>query len=354
MKRWLVRAILLGAAAALAGFLVAASGLVPVKASAGHWAITEWFLRFSLKRSVATHSLTVDVPRNLADPALIRKGAAHYDVACRSCHGEPGGELPRLATHMLPQPPELAARIRESDPKRLFYVVKHGIKFTAMPAWPSTQRDDEVWAIVAFLVQYPQLDTATYRRLAGRNADTGIVAPLALAQACAQCHGADGLGHGNALLPRLAGQREAYLLKTLEAFARGARHSGMMEPVAAALTPEARAALAREFAAMRPAAVSPAGQARGETIAREGIPAQRVPACVECHGPGAKRGKPEYPSLAGQPADYLELQLTLFREQRRGGSDHAHLMQPIAARLTPEQAREVAEYFAGLRADSSR
>jgi cytochrome c553 len=288
------------------------------------------------------------VPANLAEAALIRKGAWHYDVACRSCHGEPGGELPRLAIHLLPQPPALSARIRESDPKKLFYVVKHGIKFTAMPAWPSARRDDEVWAVVAFLLQYPQLDAAAYRRLAGRQTPPAAGAPLTLAASCAQCHGDDGLSHDNALLPRLAGQREAYLLKTLEAFARGARHSGTMEPIAAALTPEARTELARDYAAMKPGAVLPARASRGEAIAREGIAAQRVPACVECHGPGAKRGKPEYPTLAGQPADYLELQLTLFREQRRGGSDHAHLMQPIASRLTPAQARDVAEYFASL------
>ena len=70
--------------------------------------------------------------------------------------------------------------------------------------------------------------------------------------------------------------------------------------------------------------------------------------CIECHGPGARRGKPEYPSLAGQPASYLELQLKLFKEERRGGTMYAHLMKPVASRLTPEQARDVAAYFEAL------
>jgi cytochrome c553 len=87
---------------------------------------------------------------------------------------------------------------------------------------------------------------------------------------------------------------------------------------------------------------------RGERIVFEGIREQRVPACVECHGPTARRGKPQYPLLASQPAAYLELQLELFRNDSRGGSDHAHLMEPIASRLTSMQARDVALYFASL------
>jgi cytochrome c553 len=70
---------------------------------------------------------------------------------------------------------------------------------------------------------------------------------------------------------------------------------------------------------------------------------------VECHGPGAKRGKPGYPSLAGQSAKYLERQLRLFKAEQRGGSEYAHLMRPVASRLTDQQMRDVANYFESLR-----
>jgi cytochrome c553 len=371
MKRWLWRLALIGGSLAIGGFIVAASGVIPIKASSGHWPITEWFLRFSMKRSLATHSLTLKVPGNLADRSLVTKGAGYYEVGCRSCHGEPGMPQPRIAAHMLPTPPDLAPRIRDSDPKKLFYVVKHGMKFTGMPAWPSPQRDDEVWAVVAFLLEYPQLDATAYRRLVGRDEISALHAdsapalrvPPAVTQSCATCHGRDGHGRDVDTMPLLAGQRAPYLRKALEAYASGQRHSGMMEPVAGALTREAIEEVTGYYAGLRSErAASPSVQDRGASseaarrgalIATEGIRAQRVPACVECHGPGAKRGKPEYPRLAGQRAGYLELQLTLFREGRRGGSDHAHLMQPIATRLKPEQARDVAAYFASLAADAT-
>lgn len=350
MKRWLMRIAWLGAGAAVLGFLVAASGLVSIRASSGHWPVTEWFLRFSMKRSVAIHSLGTKPPGDLADPQRVQLGAAHYELACRSCHGAPDAPRPRVALHLLPPPPELAPRVRESNPRRLYEVVQHGMKFTGMPAWPAPERDDEAWSVVAFLLEYPKLSGMDYARLAGA-AET---APPAIPRSCVGCHGADGLGRGNPRVPRLAGQRAGYLEAALQAYASGGRHGGMMEPAAAELSREAISAIVRHYAA-QPVPVripappaDPAALGRGERIARDGIPGERVPACLDCHGPAGPRTKPEYPLLAGQPAPYLEAQLTLFRENRRGGGQHAHVMQPIAARLTPAQARDVAAYFASL------
>lgn len=363
MKRRLLRIALYGVALAFAGFLVAASGIIPLKASAGHWPITEWILRFGMKRSIATHSLTVKTP-DLSDPALVVQGAGHYEIGCRSCHGEPKRVMPRVAARMLPPPPPLAERIVQSTPEKLFYVVKHGLKFTGMPAWPTPHRDDEVWAVVAFLLQFPQLDAAAYRRLVEgeprgatpmQDMHASEQRPAAIMQSCARCHGADGLGR-DGVFPRLAGQRREYLENALAAYATGKRHSGTMEPVSAALTSEMAREVARYYANLpgpRTSDTAPdaARIERGRVIAQEGIASQRVPACVECHGPRAKRGKAAYPSLAGQSANYLELQLTLFGEQRRGGAAYAHLMKPVATKLTPEQRKDVAAYFASLPAE---
>jgi cytochrome c553 len=87
---------------------------------------------------------------------------------------------------------------------------------------------------------------------------------------------------------------------------------------------------------------------RGKAIATQGIPRRRVPSCVDCHGPDARRRNPIYPILAGQYADYLVLQLDLFKQRRRGGSDYAHLMHPITTWLTSEQMHDVALYYASL------
>ena len=57
---------------------------------------------------------------------------------------------------------------------------------------------------------------------------------------------------------------------------------------------------------------------------------------------------PVYPDLAGQYADYLELQLELFGRGARGGTAYGHVMETVASRLTREQRRAAALYYASL------
>jgi cytochrome c553 len=362
MKSWLVLGAALGAAAALGAFLaflVAASGIIPIKASSGHFAITEWFLQFGKQRSVAMHTLGTELS-GLDDAALVIKGAGSYESNCRPCHGSPGLPRPRIARAMLPPPPRLADRVGDWEPEELFYIVKHGIKFTGMPAWPSQQRDDEVRAVVAFLLKYPDLDAAGYRRLVygetPQRASNAVLAepagerPLRTGTAtCARCHGEDGQGRGEGAFPRLAGQHADYLFNALVAYANDHRQSGIMQPIAAGLSEHEMRELASHYAGLTPSspvvANGPSDSIeRGRKIASEGV--ESVPSCTECHGPAAHERNTAYPVLAGQHPDYLVLQLELLQERRRGGSAYVHIMHKVVARLDSQQMRDTAAYYA--------
>lgn len=364
--------MLVGALAAvvgLLGVLVLVSGIVPIGASSGHWTLTSSLLEFASSRSVATWSVGVKPPP-LEHPADVLKGAGHYHTGCRPCHGSPDLPQPRIALALTPPAPFLPPELGKWKPQELFTIVKHGIKFTGMPAWPSYARDDEVWSMVAFLLVLPELDAAEYATLVHGESEAPGVTPMrdlagtsgmpaSVRESCGRCHGTSGLGRGTGAFPKLAGQREAYLRASLEAYANGARHSGVMEPVAAGLGNEQIEALARYYAALPPPDALQAGGRdaieRGRKIAHEGVPEKLVPSCADCHGPtpGGYRTNAHYPRLAGQYPEYLELQLDLFQQKKRGGTAYGHLMHQAARKLTKEQMRDVALYYATLPPDAS-
>lgn len=347
------------AAAGVLALLLVAAGRISVAASAGHSAIADWFLHTAMREAVQAQAADITAPP-LDDPRLLQRAAPHFDLNCAPCHGAPG--VPRSLTlaGATPSPPSLMHRLGEWRARELFWIVKHGIKYTGMPAWPAQQREDEVWAMVAFLERLPQLSAAQYRRLADgalAGDDAGSAAPPAggassAIGSCARCHGRDGNGTDDGAFPRIAGQPEEYLFAALAAYASGERHSGIMQVQARALDRQQMRALARHYAAQAPRAGRPrpgpdAGQrlARGRRIAEQGLPERGVPACDSCHGAAPPRN-PAFPLLHGQHADYLVQQLQLFRWQRRGGSPYAGLMFFVAGRLDERAIQDVALWYA--------
>jgi cytochrome c553 len=327
---------------------VAWIGFFNVGASSGHWKITEWFLHFAMRSAVRTYALTVDVPEQLPRGA-VQPAAGHYARGCAMCHGAPGEPRTTAVRRMLPQPPDLAQTVGQWTDAQLFRIVKHGIRFTGMPAWPAQERDDEIWAMVAFLRELPSMDADKYRELA-YGASMPPFRPVGLDETlkdCARCHGDGGEGAGS-FVPVIAGQSEAYLLESLRAYAQGKRPSGIMGLVVTGTDADEFAALARHFASLpwaRPPAEGDDAELirQGEVIARQGIPSRNVPVCLGCHD-GPDRN-PIYPSIAGQPADYLKGQLNLFRSRKRGGTSFAHLMQSAAAELGDADIEALAAYF---------
>ena len=154
--------IVLGAAGLA---LFAWSGLYSVAASRGHWPFVHWFLEFGMRKSVETHASGIETPP-LSDRALLERGVGHFQGGCAPCHGAPGFPPSPVAQQTLPSPPDLSKAAPQWKPHQLFWIVKHGLKYTGMPAWPAPARDDEVWALVAFLVRLPGIGPDEYRRLA--------------------------------------------------------------------------------------------------------------------------------------------------------------------------------------------
>ena len=350
------------ALAVIGGALFAWSGLYDVAASAGHLAITRDFLQYVMKQSVAFHAPQLKAPP-LEDPKLILRGAAHYHTGCAPCHGARGTQASPIELRATPPPPPLYDVERTFSPDELHWIVKHGIKMTAMPAWPSQQRDDEVWAIVAFLEKLASLDQNAYEELA-----TGSEPKIARAEqkpglsalaepppevglVCARCHGIDGRGREHAF-PNIAGLNGAYIRDQLDAFSDGTRPSGFMQPVAANLTDEEKQKLSAYFARLprgevEESVVAAADLKLGKSIAQFGI-SGKVPGCLSCHSANPADLSPDIPQLIGQSYEYLVQQLLLFRSGARAQTRNDETMARFSKELTETEIKAVSAYFASL------
>ena len=173
---------------------------------------------------------------------------------------------------------------------------------------------------------------------------------------CAACHGADG-NSANPAYPSLAGQLAEYSTLQLLHFKSGIRNNAVMAAMVAPLTPEDMRALGAYFAMQTPkgqAAKDPALAVAGQKLFRGGVAANGTPACAACHAPSGVGIPVRYPRLSGQYADYLVAQLQAFKAGERGmdkdGKDvNGKIMSQIAARMSEQDMRAVAEYAAGLR-----
>ena len=104
-------------------------------------------------------------------------------------------------------------------------------------------------------------------------------------------------------------------------------------------------ALAFAFAFTSPAGAQTAAGAGAKPAAVENTMAQRMQACVVCHGKEGRATRDGYfPRIAGKPAGYLFAQLQNFREGRRHNPAMSHLMQ----HMSDDYLRDIASYFADL------
>jgi hypothetical protein len=125
---------LTGAVLAVASAGVLYSGIINVAADEPHSQVVEALLEITRERSIAVRARDIEVP-SLADDALIRSGAGNYHAMCIGCHLAPEMGSTELSQSLYPAPPNLAERGTGGDPAATFWVIKHGIKASGMPAW---------------------------------------------------------------------------------------------------------------------------------------------------------------------------------------------------------------------------
>jgi mono/diheme cytochrome c family protein len=160
----IVTLVLLAAAAAL--FVV--SGFYNIGADDHHTSMTLAMIEELRDRSIAARARSIDV-QLISDPERIAAGAQHYAALCAGCHLAPGTTKSTVRAGLYPHPPNLA-QAEVQDPRRAFWVIKHGIKMSAMPAWGKFLDDAAIWEVVSFVEKMPGMTPETYQETSKQHA----------------------------------------------------------------------------------------------------------------------------------------------------------------------------------------
>jgi cytochrome c553 len=186
---------------------------------------------------------------------------------------------------------------------------------------------------------------------------TGTAAPFEdsiaqRTQACTACHGAQGRAAPDGYYPRLAGKPAGYLYNQLINFRDGRRHYNLMTQLVDPLSDAYLLEIAQYFAGLEapypppaPVTAQPEAIARGRRLVLQGDAAQKLPACVSCHGQAMTGVAPNIPGLLGLPRDYLSSQLGAWKS----GLRRAHApdcMATVVQRLADADIHAVASWLA--------
>jgi cytochrome c553 len=168
---------------------------------------------------------------------------------------------------------------------------------------------------------------------------------------CVTCHGMHGEGASTGA-PRLAGQNAEYMSHALSMFKAKTRASPIMQPISMTLSDAQMSELANYFSKQTAplvdahSAASPQLLPAGKQLAQVGV--ANVAACFSCHGMQGKGNGARFPSIAGQPAQFVVDRLHEFQARARAKAPQPGTMTAVAATLDEKQIAAAAAYLARL------
>ena len=148
---------------AVGGWLVLKSGWYHIGATNQHWQLVHTVLEQGMHDSVKYHARNVSAPP--LGQAHLQRGAAVYRDNCLQCHGGPGVSQQDFAKAMQPVPGPLVDVTQRWKLRELYWITRHGIKMSGMPAWEYHLPEHDLWSVVAFMQTLPTLSTQSFGAL---------------------------------------------------------------------------------------------------------------------------------------------------------------------------------------------
>ncbi len=146
----------------LLALFFAYSGTYNIAASEPHAALVKWYLNTVQRRSIEVRA---DRLSGIEQRGDLAPGYVAYASMCVLCHGSPTQSRWPPARHMVPMPPALREAAAEWSLNDIAWVVEHGIKMSAMPAFGATHTRNEIVRIARFVDTLPDLTVGQYVEL---------------------------------------------------------------------------------------------------------------------------------------------------------------------------------------------
>lgn len=162
--------VVLAMLAVAGGAVVLYGGFYNAGATRSHFQWVHSLLETALQRSVRNHARDITPPAYVradanTNSALVLRGAGLYRDNCVVCHGAPGVAQGDIGKSMQPIPGPLADAARHWKANELYWITRHGIKMSGMPAWQYHLAEQDIWAVVSFLMVLPRLSPPAYSAL---------------------------------------------------------------------------------------------------------------------------------------------------------------------------------------------
>lgn len=156
--------ILLEVLAGLGFYLFVSLGGLPMTADAQPGALETWAAHVSMHGWLSHHVPHVPDTVAVNDQTLMH-GAALYQANCAVCHGGANYAPSQLKNGVYPGAPQFVhanegghggehhgGHHEHQGPDDFgYYIIKHGIRFTGMPAWKYSMSDNDIWSVVNFM-----------------------------------------------------------------------------------------------------------------------------------------------------------------------------------------------------------
>lgn len=118
----------------------------------------------ALNASAAHYAPTQANPISATEANLL-DGARLYRDKCADCHGRPDNPVSDYGASFNPRAPRfIEARLRLPENQE-FYLVKNGVRRSAMPAWGNIMADSEIWQVVTLLNHLDTLPPSVQQEL---------------------------------------------------------------------------------------------------------------------------------------------------------------------------------------------